>query len=304
MLLNRIREKQYLGVFNLPQRVQRIRFKDAQEVYYQKHFVEWKHPKLNKPRTDQSKRNAKSILGNLNKFFGEYYLDAITVNTIKLYNAARLEVEQVAAATINRERAVLSSLFSMFKQWSKDGALKPVRLPADNPCEGVPTLQEEPRSRVASFTELTRIKQACQELDDMELWSIVQLELKTTLRKGDLMRLHNAKTRDGAVYLTQGKTSKVINLPEGMKPLAAFNFVNLYRRWVKVSERAGLPDLQFRDLRRTGADMLKKQNVTDTLIKDTLGHTNTLTTQRYLNHKDIEALKPILEARNRLVDSI
>jgi integrase len=293
LLLNDYRQKIALNSFELPKQLKRLTFSEAWGVFFKHHYEEYRHPSRNTPRSEGSKASAIGAYSTLAKLLGNPFFDAITAEDI------RVKVKEGIShpATMNRYKGVLSSMFSILKRLSEDGRIEPVKLPKENPCNFVPDLEEKSRDRVASTEELKKLKEACFSLNDPGLWNIILTELDTTLRLGDLKRLDGIETKNGYITIKQGKTGKDITLPDMPKTARGSIFTNRRKRFEKAIEKSGLMNLQFRDLRRTGADMLKKLGYSKELIKDTLGHSSSDTTEKYLNWKDPAAIRPLIEAR-------
>ncbi len=302
--LNRIREQIHLGNFGLPSKTERIKFKAAREIFHRKQFVEYRDEKTHAPRTAQSIASNSSILNVLGATFDEYWLDAITRKDLKLYRKEQIEYKGISAGTLNRRMAVLGSLLSSFRRWVADEEIDPVRLPTDSPL--LPDLEEMPRDRVASLDELKALKQACIDLDDIPMWSIIETELYTSLRLNDLKKLEHIEAAGGTIEITQSKTHKTIRLPENIKPNWAKVFINFRYRWEEIRDKAAetipsVKDLQFRDLRKTGLRLLKKQ-FTDEQIAKKGGHSVEVYRKHYAGGQEAEELVPMIDAVKKLLD--
>jgi len=66
-------------------------------------------------------------LGILNQFFGPLYLDEINAQHVISYRRSREEAG-VRYSTVNREQAVLGSLFERFDEWNELGTYLTVRV--------------------------------------------------------------------------------------------------------------------------------------------------------------------------------
>jgi integrase len=156
--------------------------------------------------------------------------------------------------------------------------------------------RNEKRQRVLSTQELTLLKQACFARNDTDLWDIIKMALKSLLRTSDLIGLEL-----GNIDIVQNKTQHPIKLPVTLlKPL---NYVNFRKRWEAARRDANLVDVQFRDLRKTSANLMKNRNWSNKIISEALGHTNTQTTEIYMV-KDVSHLKKPLEELANIVDSL
>lgn len=297
LVLNDYRQKIALNCFDLPKKLKTITFQEAWTIFYKHHYEEWKHPTRNTSRSGGSKASAIGAYTTLFELLGNPLFHSITAEDIRIKVKDKMLAKGFSPATMNRYKGVLSSMFTVLSRLSSDGRIEAVRLPKDNPCDSVPDLEEKGRSKVATTDELKKLKDACFALNDPDLWSIILLELDTTLRLGDLKRLEGVTVKDGYVTLKQGKTGKDITLPEMPKTSRGVIFTNRRKRFELARDKAELWGFQFRDLRRTGADMLKKLGYSKELIKDTLGHASSNTTEKYLNWNDASAIRPLIEAR-------
>jgi integrase len=303
--LDEMRLKQKLGTLHIPNKVKRLKFELAKDLYYTKHFEEYRDPKTNEPRSAESKQTARSHLAAINSWFSDFYIDAITVRDLVLFRQKRLEVDGVANGTINRDMSVLASMLNMFRYWVEADEIEPVKLPinkegaAHNPCELLPDLHEEPRKRVATMDEIRRLLVSCDELKDGAMRSIILTEIYTSLRLNDLMKLENAVVNDDVIDLIQGKTRKDIQLPGDTKPNWSKVFTNFRSRWEAVRANAGIPDLQFRDLRKTSLQMLQGL-FSDEDIAKKAGHSSSVITKKwYLRNTQAEETRPMFEAIKR-----
>lgn len=310
--LDDIRIQQRLGKFNLPSKVKRIRVDEAIEIYYKKHFVEYRDPKTNAPRSATSLLTQKSRMSAISSFFGNYYLDAINLPALKAYRKKRMEYDDSANATVNRDMATLASLINCFKTWNLSKEIQPVALPKDetgqfiNPCQYLPDLEEKPRDRVATPHELKLLKEACFMLKDPGMWSIIGTELVSCLRKADLKTYLITEGSNGTVTVKQSKTGLDISLPKLERPDWAKVWTNFDARWDRVRTAAGVPDLQFRDLRKTGLRMAHELGFSISDVASLAGHADEKTTKKHYldlsksqadrNSKLVEALEKQLES--------
>jgi len=297
ILLNRLREKVRLGISDVGERHQRITIEQACEIYWKLHAVTLKAP-----------RQQKYYLGYLKKFFAGRHLDTITYVDVQRYRAIREKT--VKPSTVNKEHAVITSLFNKMKEWKRMGAIKPVRLPEDNPGSLVKKANERgyARKRVLSVEEFDRLM----ETAPLKIKRICLGAINTTLRKCDLEDLTKANViwETNVLEGTQSKTGKpycvpinkitkkLIETADGHK---IFDFTNFRRAFVATQKRAGIDYFQFRDLRRTGSRWMIKKGVDLATVSEILGHASITTTQAYVGtvrddrQKAVEALGTIFE---------
>jgi integrase len=72
-------------------------------------------------------------------------------------------------------------------------------------------------------------------------------------------------------------------------------FVQIYKKWNEIREKAGMPDVRFHDLRHTFASLLINNRRSLYEVQHLLGHTKTRTTERYA-HLTHETLRDACQA--------
>lgn len=269
------------------------RFSEVAELYYAIWSVE-RDPEGRPKHSPTSVAGVRSWLDNIFiPAFGREHYESIRPIDVQRWRDGR--VSEVMGTTANREQSVLSSVFSHVEAWVKSGKVKPFKIPAENPCRFIEKAKIQVRERVLSSSELSVLKAAC--LSDPDLWEICKMALKSLLRKKDLMRLESGLSID----MEQAKTGIRVNLP--VQVLRPLNYTNFRKRWEAVRRSAGLEDVQFRDLRKTGANLLKMKNVSNKLISEFLGHASTRTTELYMV-KNTEHLKPLADELAAIVEGL
>lgn len=254
------------------------------------------------------------IRGSLGLYFGGMAFDAIRPLDVVKWREKRLKA--VLGTSVNREQAVLSSIFSHVEDWVKNEEWPAMKLPRDpasgaamNPCASVEKAPSRKRKRVLSILELKALKEACYALKDQDMWEICGMALKSLLRKKDLFLLETS----GSVDIIQSKTQVALNLPVNSK--GPLNFKNFRKRWEEVRRSArlefSLPDgridqertPQMRDLRKTGANLLKMKKHSRQMISEFLGHANLATTDIYMV-KDADHLKPLAKDLEDILEGL
>lgn len=271
------------------------KFKEVAELYFQL----WSEEKDAEGRLKHTGASLKYCRGVIDRslipFFGKMIFSDIKPVNVQEWRDKRMT--SVLGTSANREQVVLSSIFSHIEQWVKTEKIKSFAIPLENPCSHIEKAPNRRRERVLSTQELNLLKQSCVQLNDPDLWELCKMALKSLLRSKDLMRLENGQTID----LEQAKTGVRVMLPiQVLKPL---NYINFRKRWEAVRKASTLLDVQFRDLRKTGANLLKMKNHSNKLISEFLGHTNTETTEIYLV-KNSAHLKPLADDLSQIVDSL
>jgi len=286
-----------LNKLGIQEPLRRLPFSQAADLFH-KFWYE-----LEPTRSRRSKLNAASFCKSLKDYFKDRPLDAFTVELIQQWRHDRQAIG-VKFNSVNREQGFLSSLFEKFNYWNKLGLsapVKPVKLPHPyfNPVVLVKKPSEEGanRTRVCSIEELKRLKAACAEYHDEALWQAIRKAIHTMLRQKDLISVEAGES----IKLIQAKTGKPIIIPVVMTE--KINATNLRKRWSRVRVAAGCTDLQWRDLRRSGANLLRELGYSQELIKDALGHRKQATTDIYTNVKSAR-LKPALDQVGKMLDSL
>lgn len=259
-------------------------------------------------------RAERIINSSLIPYFGRLAFESITPSVVLKWRGHRLRT--VLGTSVNREQAVLSSIFSHMEQWVQNKEIPAIKLPRDpasgtvlNPCATVDKAPNRKRKRVLSILELKGLKAACVALDDLDTWEICKLALKSLLRKKDLEHLEAGEDID----ITQAKTQTNVHLPVGVaRPL---NFKNFKRRWNAVRRAAQLEvwlpngkmdterTVQMRDFRKTGLNLLKNMGYSMKLMSEFAGHADEKTTEIYMV-KDAEHLKPLAANLAGVIDDL
>ncbi len=271
------------------------KFNEVADIFIEK-WVNQRSPDGLLKHTPASQYTCRLIInGTLKPFFGKKLFNAIKPVDVQEWRESRLKT--VLGTSANREQGVLSSLFSHIETWVKTEQITGFALPSENPCKFVKKATSRKRERVLTSQELIVLKAACSAANDSDLWEICKMGLKSLLRKKDLMRLENGEVID----LNQAKTGVRIMLP--IQVLRPLNYVNFRKRWEAARKSAGLFNCQFRDLRKTGANLLKMKGYSTKLVSEMLGHTSTDTTEIYLV-KNAEHLRPLAVDLETIVENI
>lgn len=203
-----------------------------------------------------------------------------------------------SGVTANRYQAILSSIFSHIEKWVKCERIKPAfKLPAENPCRAVEMAPQRKRSRILSKYEASKLKLAFMQLNDLDGWEICKMALKSVLSMKDLKNLEIGDEID----TERSKTGVSVNIP--LPVLTKLNFFGWRTRWNHARETAGLNDVQFRDLRKTGINWLKGSHELK-LISEYAGHANIRTTEKAYTVKQSEYLAPLARDIEAQVDAI
>ena len=225
----------------------------------------------------------------LEKEFGEYRLDEITVPMIRKYlNVVR---ERASIATANRHHTTMQSIFSRAKEWGD--------FSGDNPFTHIKKEREPAhRLRYLEKDEIPRLLEACEP----RIRPVVLTAIHTGMRRGEILGLawENLDLQRGIIYVLQSKSGKPREIPitpvlrEALLALgpkqsgSVFNVpeITLARAYARAMRKAGLVHARFHDLRHTFAShfIMKTQDLP--ALQRLLGHSTPLMTQRYAHLSD------------------
>lgn len=292
--LSEKRKEILMGKFGVEPEIPRKRFSEVAEIYY-KRWSEELDPD-GKPRHGaDGKKFVRAALDNhFIPHFGRMWYDEIKPKDIQALRDKRIQT--VLGTSADRELVAMGSIWSNINEWVKAEKIKAFKLP-ENYMVGVESSQTRKRERVLTTTELKNLKAACLGANDGDLWEICTMALKSLLRKKDLFNLEAGID----INTTQAKTQRNVHLPVSV--LRPLRYENFRKRWKAVRLSARLVDCQFRDLRKTGANLLKMKNHSNKLISEFLGHSNTDTTEIYMV-KNADHLKPLAKDLDAIVNAL
>lgn len=246
--------------------------------------------KARKTQIEQDKQLARLV-----KVFGEMAVADITPQDVRDYMNLRGDKAPVAA---NREKALLSHVINMARQWGLSNTA--------NPCSGVRGYKEEARDRFIEDAEYRAVRLAA----DPTLRDALDLALLTGQRPADVLKLRRSDVRDGHLWVKQNKTGEklriviegdlatIINRANERKVASLFLIADengkaltadaLRYRFDRAREKAGI-SFQFRDMRAKAASEVGDLQDAQAL----LGHKHATTTDRYLRRRAGRVVKPL-----------
>jgi integrase len=183
-------------------------------------------------------------------------------------------------ATINRRLAILRRVARLaHRNWDwtdRDLGAKVKLLPG-----------EEPRYVQATLKEAEKLLAAAEEGRPREaiLWAI-----GTGLRQGELRRVQPHHFRDGALAVekkTKTGRPRMVPLPPFLKPEDfpyGLTSTDVEERYREARSKAGMPWLQFRDLRRTYGSWMAQKTGNLKAVQQALGHTTMQITSKHYAH--------------------
>lgn len=235
---------------------------------------------------------------HLNKAFGDKYLDEITPRVLADYVSDRratskAQNKSLANATLKRDLACLSSMFSCAMGWE---------IAERNPVEAMDKRSlREPPGRVRF---LTRAEYAELLAKAGALHGIIVVAIETGMRMGEILSLRwtDIDWRHNSARLPTSKNLEPRTIPltptaraqiraqarHAETPLVfhtkdgrALRVIDISRKFRKVAEDAGIEDFRFHDLRHTFASWAVQRGVDLYKLSKVLGHKGLQMTARY-----------------------
>lgn len=211
-----------------------------------------------------------------------------------------------AASTINRTLAHIRSIFNRAIEWEVDGIEK-------NPAKGIKPIPDHKRhERYLSPDEAQRLLAAVSACSNKILPLIIAFLLLTGCRKREVLdaRWENIDLDRGVLTIPLSKSGKPRYVPLSPaarevlsqarwlvtdifgdralqigwvfpNPNTGKPFIKMQTGWERARRIAGLDGLRIHDLRHSFASALVNRGMTLYDVKEALGHSSMVTTQRY-----------------------
>lgn len=294
-------------------RTARIKFRDFADEYL-------KYAKANKRSWA---RDESALEMHLKPFFKDLHISKIAPKKVEEYKQKRLddhklthknrkeeEKEKISPTTINRELALLKSMFSLAIKWNYLDK---------NPVKQIKFSRERQLDKVLDKDEIPRLlAEACDHLKP-----ILILALTTGMRKGEILRLrwNDIDFVEDFIFIKDTKSGIPRKVPmsslvrdalKRIKREGDFVFCNPETRGriqdIKTAfnaacRRAKIKDFRFHDLRHTAATNMVMAGVDLVTVKEILGHSSIQTTMRYAHptpenkRKAVEALAAVIQKK-------
>lgn len=266
----------------------RIKFEDFAKEYLDLH---------SKTNNKTWQKFDTSIINSLNKFFLGKYLDEITPHMVERFKSDRMK--DVTPATINRNLAVLRSMFNKAITWGKFTGTSPLRT--------IKSFKENnQRLRFLEQDEINKLLSVCNKT----LRSIVVVALNTGMRRGEILGLkwRDLDIKRSVIYLhvTKNGEKREVQINEPVKtelirvrkhPQSEYIFCkkdgspigDIKKSFLTAMRKSGIKDFRFHDLRHSFASHLVMSGADLNTVRELLGHKSLTMTLRYShlspNHK-------------------
>jgi integrase len=247
---------------------------------------------------------------HLMPFFTRMRAADIGTDQIRRYSDMRRE-QGAARATINRELSIIKRAFHL----GLESTPPKVKVVPYIPMQ----VESNTRTGFLKDEEYSRLASECAKVG---LWlrALLAVAYNFGWRKGELLglRVRQIDLMSGTIRLevgsTKNKAGRTIKMTQDVftllsacvagKPSDAFVFTrangapvkNFRKCWRTVCKRAGVPDLIFHDLRRTGVRNLRRLGVAESVAMKISGHKTASVFRRY----DITDEADLAEAAARL----
>jgi len=277
-------EGKYLDI----RRQDSISFKEFAEKFRRKHIR----------RRNRSIRDQEYLLDGLIRQFGKKMMHEISVNDIDEFLGHRQEYR--CASTVNRDLAMLKSMYNRANEWGD--------LNSYNPARDIKLLEENnERCRYLTEEEQIRLLSACSG----PLHMIVLVALRAGLRWGEIINLkwkqapqsNYVDFKNSTIFihesLAKSKRSRYAPMASSVKqalmdypqpsdqgyiftnPKTGKPIVTLKKSFHTALKKAGIEDFRFHDTRHCFASDLVRNGASLYVVQKLLGHSSPEMTQRY-----------------------
>lgn len=287
-----------------------------QEVLFETHAKEYLE--LYAKQNKRSWARDETSINHLKEFFHGKNLSDITPELIEKYRLAR-RANRISPATINRETACLTTIFSKALSWGK------VEI---NPVLKVKKFREPAsRERILTGDEARRLLNAASP----ELRPLLITALGTGLRRGEILGLKFTELDfvRGSILISHSKSGKPRKVPMSGTVAAALGAVPRRGEYVfhnpktgrpikdvKTAFRAacrrakknpadkkdpGITGFRFHDLRHTALTWMLRGGADIVTVSKIAGHSNIQMTAKYL-HESGESMRLAVEKAGEFIE--
>jgi integrase len=287
-----IRKDILLGTFGMKKELPTKKFKDAVWVWF-KFWSAERDPNGELEHSERATKEYKRVITTtLLPAFGQFDVDAIKPRMIQDWRE-KLMTSGPSGTTANRYQTTLSSFFNGTKRLIDLEKIDAFKLPHnangvyENPCGSVEKAPNVKRKRLLTRYEASKLKNAfINILNDADGWIICEYALLSVLSLSDLKKLELGQEID----INREKTGVGVHIP--LVVTHKLNWLNWRKRWEAAREKAGLTDLQFRDLRKSGINWLLGRHDIK-LISQYAAHADQKTTESIYALRQSDKLAPL-----------
>ena len=277
------------GRFELKREAKDCRFSEF-AVVYAKH--------LRSTRSGWKKELSR--LKNLVRYFGSKMLGDVATYDVECFKAERKKT--MAGATVNRDLALLKTMYNKASQWKF--------FRGENPVRGVTFFPERQKERILSDEEAQRLVKASTK----SLQPVVIVALNTGMRISEILglRWENVDFARRFIFIERSKNGRSRKLPmnsEVLRVLAGLQrnggeFIFSKERssgplrsvrtaFLNALKKAKIANVRFHDLRHTFATNLVMNGVDLVTVKEILGHSEIAMTVRYSHPSDTRKMDAV-----------
>jgi integrase len=220
------------------------------------------------------------------------YLDLETFKNIWKATPIKSGTKARADATVNRYLAVLGHILNKAVEWQL------LEVSPFRKGSRLTIKENNQRDRFLTEQEIEALLNSC----NAYLLPIVEVALRTGMRKGELLALQWGQIKGGLIYLRETKSKRPRQIPIDDRVAQVFKELQIKNKWrspfvflgpdgkplgdVKKSflgacRRAEIEDFRFHDLRHTCASHLIMKGASIKAVQKLLGHAESRTTDRY-----------------------
>jgi integrase len=209
-----------------------------------------------------------------------------------------MESEGLEPSTIQKEIAMLKVVFNTaIKKWGWKGL--------ENPCDGIKLGSSNRRFVYVTDEQRNAVQQALSECDNPYMHALCMVAKESTLRQKTLLDMKWADVdllnRSSVLDTKTGQAKHILSLDvqQALAGLPRHESGKIFpvtanavkSCWNRVRIKAGVPELQFKDLRHLGATDWVRRGLTAHELMLVLGHKSIVTAQFYVDlvNRDLKA---------------
>lgn len=268
-----------------------------------------------KPRKKSWREDERRIKKYILPALGDKPIDEITKHDILQLHA---QIGKTSRYQANRTRENLHKMFRLAGDWDL--------LPVDhrNPASGIHDFPEVMRERFLTKAEAANLLRCLAEERCVYIRSAILLLLLTGLRKNELLTLTWKQIDwDERTAVVRGKNGELVYQPLNDMAIDILQALprrtnnpyvipggkpggrrwDLFKPWNKIRRRAGVPDVQIHDLRRTVATWITRSGTDLFVVKKVLNHKDIKSTLVYAKHS-IDQAREALDKQGDMVQRL